>query len=135
LALFARTDGRTNCFETGFIAFAPSEAAAGNTSQRRLDDFCKLEEICAGNRFQLAQWGMCRPELTIISGIAQASSWRLVGHLITIGFAAGKTAAATGQHGGGRQEFSILKADRLRTAGFATWLAWAIARVMALPQP
>jgi len=32
------------------------------------------------------------------------------------------------------KNFAILEAGRLRTAGFATWLVWAMLHVMALPQ-
>jgi NADH dehydrogenase len=76
-----------------------------------------------------------------VPGVAQAAiqQGRFVGHLIGARIRGRKDGNPFRYRSKGNmavvgKNFAILEAGRLRTAGFATWLVWAVLHVMALPQ-
>ena len=76
-----------------------------------------------------------------VPGVAQAAiqQGRFVGHLIAARVGGRKDGRHFRYHSKGNmavvgKNFAILEAGRLRTAGLATWLIWAVLHVMALPQ-
>jgi NADH:ubiquinone reductase (H+-translocating) len=76
-----------------------------------------------------------------VPGVAQAAiqQGRFVGRLVAARVRGRKDGHAFRYHSKGNmavvgKNFAILEAGRLRTAGFATWLVWAMLHVMALPQ-
>jgi NADH dehydrogenase len=76
-----------------------------------------------------------------VPGVAQAAiqQGRFVGHLIAARIRGRKDGNPFRYRSKGNmavvgKNFAILEAGRLRTAGFTTWLVWAVLHVMALPQ-
>jgi len=128
---------------TAGVAASPVVTMLGTTTDRAgracVGPFLDIPEapdvFVVGDAAALTQDGHPVP------GVAQAAiqQGRFVGHLIANRVRGRKDGHAFRYRSKGNmavvgKNFAILEAGRLRTAGFATWLVWAVLHVMALPQ-